>query len=292
MRWIDVQGTTVRPSNGGAVNEVEAHAVVAELERLLESGYRGTLGVVSPFRAQANRITDLVNQKGRLAASLSQADFLSDAVHSFQGDERDVMIFSPALSDQMPRGAMWFLNHHPNLFNVAVTRARAALVVVGDKQAVLRSGCDHLTRFAEYADRISSNGVHSAEVPAVDLGPDFPTVRHPERVSDWERYFYSFLYSRLKPWGICPVPQYPVEKFNLDFAVMKEGRRLDIEIDGERYHRNWDGELCRRDQIRDQRLMELGWDVMRFWVYQVRDDLDVCLSRIDQWTLSHNQRSN
>lgn len=60
-------------------------------------------------------------------------------------------------------------------------------------------------------------------------------------------------------------------------------RRLAIEIDGERYHRNWTGGLCRRDQIRNQRLFELGYDVMRFWVYEVRDDLEGCLRRLKDW---------
>ena len=59
-------------------------------------------------------------------------------------------------------------------------------------------------------------------------------------------------------------------------------RRLNIEIDGERYHRNWTGELCRRDQIRDYRMYELGWDVMRFWVYEVRDDIGGCIGKIEQ----------
>jgi very-short-patch-repair endonuclease len=29
--------------------------------------------------------------------------------------------------------------------------------------------------------------------------------------------------------------------------------------------------------------MELGWDVMRFWVYQVRDDLPRCIERVQKW---------
>ena len=73
------------------------------------------------------------------------------------------------------------------------------------------------------------------------------------------------------------------EKYVLDFGIVVADRRLNVEIDGEQYHRSWDGELCRRDQIRNQRLMELGWDVMRFWVYQVRDDLDRCVSLVQQW---------
>jgi len=62
-------------------------------------------------------------------------------------------------------------------------------------------------------------------------------------------------------------------------------------VDGERYHRNWDGELCWRDQIRNQRLIELGWDIMRFWVYQIRDDLDYCVDRVAAW-MSKNQREH
>ena len=86
-----------------------------------------------------------------------------------------------------------------------------------------------------------------------------------------------------------PIPQYRVENSALDacdFALFVGNRKLDIEIDGEFYHRNWDGELCRRDQLRTQMLIDLGWDVMRFWVYQVRDDLDFCLSEVEAWARS------
>lgn len=48
------------------------------------------------------------------------------------------------------------------------------------------------------------------------------------------------------------------------------------------YHRNWTGELCRRDQIRNQRFFELGYDVIRFWVYEVRDDIEGCLNKIQK----------
>jgi very-short-patch-repair endonuclease len=112
-----------------------------------------------------------------------------------------------------------------------------------------------------------------------DLGPEYPCVSNPDQVSQWEH----FLYRRLYRAGIRPIPQYQVEKYWLDFAVIMGDRRLNIEIDGERYHRNWDGELCRRDQIRNQRLMELGWDIMRFWVYQVRDDIETCVTRVQRW---------
>ncbi len=282
VRWVNVSGKVIRPGTGGAVNEYEAAAVVEEIARLVRLGYRGSVGVVSPFRAQANRIRDMVYRDARLSTAIADMDFLADTVYKFQGDERDVMIFSPVVSGGISEGALGFLRGNPNLFNVAITRARAALIVVGNKSAALNCNVDYLSRFATYIDKVDNrrSGIDdriTADITA-DLGPEYPPVSHPERVSEWEHMFYRVLYQS----GIRPIPQYPVEKYVLDFAIVTGQRRLNIEIDGE-YHRNWDGELCRRDQIRNQRLMELGWDVMRFWVYQIRDDLESCVHGVRKW---------
>lgn len=43
------------------------------------------------------------------------------------------------------------------------------------------------------------------------------------------------------------------------------------------------GELLRRDQLRNMRLIELGWDVQGFWVYQLRDDMPECIQRVRNW---------
>jgi very-short-patch-repair endonuclease len=83
--------------------------------------------------------------------------------------------------------------------------------------------------------------------------------------------------------GLKPIPQYSLEQYDLDFALIEDDRKLAVEVDGERYHRSWTGELCLRDQLRNQRLIELGWDVQRFWVYEVRDELDCCVERLRGW---------
>ncbi|MCK4753982.1 MAG: DUF559 domain-containing protein [Calditrichia bacterium] len=41
--------------------------------------------------------------------------------------------------------------------------------------------------------------------------------------------------------------------------------------------------MCKRDQLRNKRLIELGWDVIRFWVYEIRDDRQECVNRIQRW---------
>ena len=278
VRWIDVRGKVVRPAGGGALNAAEAEAVVAELRKLIvERGYNGAAGVVTPFRAQANRIRILVLQDRELSRRLASLQFVVDTVHGFQGDERDAIFFSPVVSAGVGESTLRFLKSHGNLFNVAVTRARSELLAVGDRQAALDSGVDYLASFAQYSRQLEPN--EPRIVPPEDLGPEYPVVAHPELVSAWERVFYQALYRA----GLRPVPQYEEAPYSLDFALFDGERKLDIEVDGEYYHRNWDGELCRRDQIRSQRLSDLGWDVMRFWVYEVRDDMEGSVSRARAW---------
>ena len=284
VRWMDVRGRVVRPAGGGALNSKEAEAVVTEVRKLIvEQGYDGAIGVVTPFRAQANRIRTLVHQDHELSRRLAALQFVVDTVHGFQGDERDVIFFSPVVSVGVGESTLRFLKGHGNLFNVAITRARSELVVVGDRQAALDSGVAYLAGFAEYTRGLAS---HEGAIPAPEqLGPEYPVVAHPEHVSDWERVFYRAIYAA----GLRPVPQYEEAPYTLDFALFDGDRKLDIEIDGENYHRNWDGELCRRDQIRSRRLSDLGWDILRFWVYEVRDDLQGCLARVKAWTAARRR---
>jgi hypothetical protein len=53
-------------------------------------------------------------------------------VHTFQGGERDVVIFSLVADEGMHPGAIGWIDRQLNLWNVAITRARSHLIVVGD----------------------------------------------------------------------------------------------------------------------------------------------------------------
>jgi very-short-patch-repair endonuclease len=281
VQWQPIQGMCERPEGGSVVNEPEARAVVALLRNLvLERHYRGSIGIVSPFRSQANRVRALVMMDSALADALAHSGFLSETAHQFQGDERDVMIFSPVVSRGIGAGALRFLRTNGNLFNVAITRARAALYVVGDKEAARESGVEYLAGFAKYVDELAvTDRVQDEFGESVVLGSDYPAVAKPELVSDWEKVFYRALFAA----GLRAIPQYAIDNYILDFAVMEGQRKLNIEVDGERYHRAWDGELMRRDLMRNQRMMELGWDVKRFWVYQIRDQLPWCVEEVKKW---------
>jgi very-short-patch-repair endonuclease len=208
-------------------------------------------------------------------------------VHKFQGDERDVMFFSPVVSSGISASALGFLRSNGNLFNVAITRARGLLHVVGDRRAAGACGVDYLEQFVAYVSGLDASREAKIETGPATVGREFPTVAHPERVSEWERVLYRAMVAA----GLKPIPQFSVEQYDLDFALVEEGRKLAIEVDGERYHRSWTGELCLRDQLRNQRLIELGWDIQRFWVYEVRDEPARCVQRLKNWVAQCQQNA-
>ena len=281
IRWIDVKGQTVRPSSGSAFNADEVTRVVAELRRLVKEGYKGSIGVTTPFRLQAEKIRQAIEKEPELASALNRHnDFLVNTVHSFQGDERDLMIFSCVVTNDAAGGTVGFLSSTGNLFNVAITRARAILVVVGDYRYCSSCEIKYLNDFATYYSKLTVRASKQTGSPVSEYGRDYPAVSNPEQISEWERILYTALYDA----GIHTLPQHPADRYRLDLAVIQpDGRKLDIEVDGEMYHRSWTGELSYRDQLRNQRMFELGWDVRRFWVYQIRDDLPWCIQQVQKW---------
>lgn len=277
LNWKHITGKVEKHPQSGSINKPEAKAVLQELTRIIDNDYKGTIGVVTPFRQQANMIREMVHKNQRLSEQLMMRNFLADTVHKFQGDERDVMLFSPTYSDGIHRGSEIFLKKSGNLFNVAITRARASLIVVGDKQACQKSNINYLSKFATYVDTIRNGEDSSMEMK--DFGSSFPSQFDSPKVSDWEKYFYEKLYQN----GVRTMPQFQVDQYRLDLAIIDGDRKLDIEIDGVHYHRNWNGELLRKDQLRNMRLIEQGWDVKRFWVYEIRDDLKKCINEVQEW---------
>ena len=282
IHWIDVKGKVLKPNSKRSVlNNEEIQQVIMKLNNLvIENNYRGSIGVFTPFRAQADKIREEIEKLPQLKGQLyGQNDFLVNTVHKFQDDEKDIIIFSAVISQNTPESALNFLKNKGNLFNVAITRARTVLIVVGDKTYCSCCKVPYMEHFVSYVNNLENKQQPQEQISILDNG-EYPQVSNMEQVSHWEKYLYTELYKV----GILTTPQYPVDKYKLDLAIITEdNRKLDIEVDGEMYHRDWDGELCYRDQLRNQRLFELGWNVKRFWVYQIRDQLDWCIEQIRSW---------
>ncbi len=127
--WVDVDGAAVRPATGSWLNHAEAEQTIQQLRGLNESGYKN-IGVVTPFTAQARLIEQLTKtQFGQ--DFLYDIDFESGTAHRFQGGERDAIVLSSVLAPGMSQSGARWIEKERNLLNVAVSRARRALIVLG-----------------------------------------------------------------------------------------------------------------------------------------------------------------
>lgn len=113
---------------GGDVVEAEVAAVLAELDALAASADEPTVGVVTPFRAQADALEAAVLERYDLA-TITRLDLRVGTVHGFQGGERDVVVLSFGLTPAHPPQRHAFAQD-PHLVNVLVTRGRQRVVVV------------------------------------------------------------------------------------------------------------------------------------------------------------------
>ena len=109
-----------------------------------------SVGIVTPYSGQVSLI------RKRLAAdnqifSLSKSTGVSIEVNSvdgYQGREQDIILFSAVRSNR--RGKVGFLADWRRL-NVALTRARSAIIVVGDTDT-LTAGNSYWAAFHKWCD--------------------------------------------------------------------------------------------------------------------------------------------
>jgi superfamily I DNA and/or RNA helicase len=110
-------------------NAGEAELAAAEVRRVLALGVpAGEIAVISPYDAQVQRLRQL------LAAEV-EAGLEVDTVDGFQGREKEAVVVSLVRANET--GEVGFLADVRRM-NVAITRARSKLVVVGDGATVSR----------------------------------------------------------------------------------------------------------------------------------------------------------
>ena len=272
LSWVPVTSAAAPARGGGVVVAREVTGVAEQLHALQRSGYRGTVGVVAPFRAQVARLRRAI---ARLDPRwVAERRLIASTAHGFQGDERDLIIISLCVVESLPQGARRFLAQNGHLLNVALTRARSTCVLLGDIDACAGSGISHYEALATHAMR--SGAVRAAVDGETILGacgapPREATAAGPDEQS---------LMDALRADGLEAVGQYPVDQYVVDLLVSDGRGEILVEVDGLTIHTRPSGHRLRQDLLRDSRLRARGWAVLRLWAHQVREDPRQCVMRI------------
>lgn len=144
--FAQTRGTQVRV-RGSWHNPQELERVMQVLDGLARRGVPwGEIAVITPYVGQLEALLGACRRRRlpleRVAEEVeldlfgNQGGLAVGTVHRFQGGERRVVIFSTVVTRTRSLG---FLNQRVNLVNVAVSRAREHLVVIGDPDT-LRAG--------------------------------------------------------------------------------------------------------------------------------------------------------
>lgn len=110
------------------------------------------IGIITPF----------ANQKRLLEEQLLEnhlTDVTCGTVHAFQGDQKDIILFSLAVTDRTPQSTYQWLKNNKELINVATSRAKEKLIVLSSSEYLdALHGNDPDDDIYELVEYVKTNG--------------------------------------------------------------------------------------------------------------------------------------
>lgn len=285
------QSSGIYEKGGARINKPEAHSLVKHIvQRLKDKAFQKsnlTIGVVTFNSEQQNLIENLLDDERRKDPAI-ESFFSEDKIEpifvknleSVQGDERDIMYFSTTYGPDISGSVS--MNFGPmnrdggeRRLNVAITRSRQELHVFSslkpeqiDLSRTRAAGVRDLKHFMEYAE-------HGAKaLAASNYGS----------LGDYESPFEQAVADALIKKGWQVHSQVGVSSFRIDLGIVNPdapGKYLvGVECDGATYHRS--ATARDRDKIREQVLVNLGWDIIRIWSTDWWIDAEGSLEVVDR----------
>lgn len=125
-----------------------------------------SIGIITPFTNQKELINEMLKKNGI-------EDIPCGTVHAFQGDEKDVVLFSLALTQQTGQGTYDWLKNNKELINVATSRAKEQLVILSNQNELKRlhtSDDDDIFELVKYVQANGESQVTAREISSRALG--------------------------------------------------------------------------------------------------------------------------
>ncbi|XP_050220618.1 probable RNA helicase SDE3 [Mercurialis annua] len=134
--FVGIQGCDEREGNNPSwFNRIEASKVVEIIQKLSSDVNETDIGVITPYRQQVLKIKKALE-------TWEMSEVKIGSVEQFQGQEKEVIIISTVRStvkhNEFDRTySLGFLSN-PKRFNVAITRAKSLLIIVGNPHIVCK----------------------------------------------------------------------------------------------------------------------------------------------------------
>ncbi len=121
----------VAVDNKEQVTKNTSMAEVNSIVEYIKANKDKNIGIITPFVNQKELINNALQEQGI-------DNVTCGTVHSFQGDEKDVVLFSTAIGASTQAGTYEWLKSNRELINVATSRAKNKLIVLADPTNIER----------------------------------------------------------------------------------------------------------------------------------------------------------
>lgn len=173
LGYLHIDGMCQQSNGGSRRNLLEAQTIAAwiyanqaELTKHYDKELWEILGVITPFGAQTQAIVQACEALG-ISTGKGDGQMTVGTVHSFQGAERPVVIFSAVYSKHADGE---FIDRRDSMLNVAVSRAKDSFLVFGDMDLFSQvPGSKPRGRLSQFLLMDSANELSFDHQPREDL---------------------------------------------------------------------------------------------------------------------------
>ena len=199
VHFLNVEGTVAERINFDEINTI-VELVDEILINSIDSNQIKSIGIITPFRNQADSIRKAVGKKATVGT-----------IHTFQGGECDAIIFSTVIAPSSTKNQIHFVQSNSKLINVAVTRAKKLLIVVGHERTILNFN-GFLTNLVNYIklNYLKDENKLPVKMPVFNYSFTESLVRKP-LFNIWEKKAYNLLKSKLSEEYFIIFPKVPVK---------------------------------------------------------------------------------
>ena len=258
---------TRNPSEAEAVVNYVHGLILEDARKSKEKGYKPvSIGIISPFRAQVEMI------KKAIIKVLSEEQIRRHQIdvgtpHVFQGDERDVIVISWTIAENSFAQSLTFLQK-PNVFNVAITRAKHKQVCFLSKkpedlpQGLLKNYIEYIQTFIEQTKSKASTD---------DEEGNF--------VNYYKNDFERAVANELEKHGLKTFAGVELAGVNADLLVRNdEGKEIIVECDGVEDDKRTSVSATTKQAI----LSRCGFEVQRVSYREWYYSKNACIDRISK----------
>lgn len=247
-------------------NMAEAEKIMERLQDLIINDSKlnkknpVSIGIISPFRGQVELVKKAVSQV--LSEDIIKRYQLEiGTAHTFQGEEKDIILLSFTIAPNSHFQSLTFIQK-PNLFNVAITRARKQLICFISREVEsLPSGL--LRNYLEYIQLFDNNYIE-------------------QKSEIYNNSMEEEIAELCKIEGLNVISGFESAGFKIDLVVYNDNNSIAVEYSGFSSSES-SGMQDFSKEIQKQSILErCGWKVLRITAREWNYSKNVCVNKIKE----------